>query len=514
MDKIESFINNWSEKKRINGKSFDEMFQIEGIPLWWFLRGFFEKHVVPKPINTFDFIKDKRKLTILDKVKFSINVMILKKYLFLNENRKIRYMKKIKIDHKKNNKVLFLTYTHHLSGDGKIFRLQKIVEVVRKDKELNEFILFVDPLSKRSHKKIAHLKNIYKYYDEDLSKKAKNISNDLFYRWKNISLKTKRELCEVDNLSLWPYMKYTFDLFFSKEFLFFLVLYYKMCKKILITENIKIIVITGRNSLFEKCILAASKHAGIPSLLIQHGFGLVATKEDIVPSTKVAVFNDYFKKKLIKQGIKKENIYAVGAVIFDEAKRYAGEKKKKGKNILIVTATFVEDNLIKKKIYFQRIERILKELTKIKEGDIVMKLHPREIYLKEYKRIIKNNRFNRIKIYRGETTRDEFYKLIYNCDCFVHFGSGAAFEAMMIDRPIVTINLLDDAPTTITKWIEDEDVTLNIDYKDNVKKAAERALSDEKSFKIKRKKYIKDHFGTTDGKASERVVKIIKKTIK
>ena len=47
-------------------------------------------------------------------------------------------------------------------------------------------------------------------------------------------------------------------------------------------------------------------------------------------------------------------------------------------------------------------------------------------------------------------------------------------------------------------------------YKKDMMKAVEKALKDEKRFKIKRKQYIYNYCGNPDGKSSKKVTKVIK----
>ena len=119
--------------------------------------------------------------------------------------------------------------------------------------------------------------------------------------------------------------------------------------------------------------------------------------------------------------------------------------------------------------------------------------------------------FKNVKIYRGRISREEFYQLIKNCDSFIHFGSTAVLEAGIIDRPIVTLDIFGD--NCMTNWI-DEEATIKITYKDNIKKAVEESLQDNLIIKKKRREYIRKVCGKVDGKASENVVKLIEKVFK
>jgi len=503
---VQEFLNHWNQRKTIKGKSFDDLFKIEGVSLWWFFRKFFYPHVMPKPINPFEFIEKEKKLRIIEKLKLFLGAVALKKYLQVVENQKISYLKKIKSPDKKDKKILLLTYSNHLSDDGKLFRLDGIIRKIRTDKKFQDFVLFVDPLSSRSYKKISKFNNLYRYYDESLSRKAKMISKELFERWQSVDKKSKYHLLKLKNKSLWPYFKYSFDFFFSQEFIYFLILYYEIFKKILRNENIKAIVITGATSLFDKCLIAAANQFKTPVIRIDHGIvhSEVERHPDLIGFSKHAVMSETIKKNLTKLKVKKEDITTVGPVVYDEIFSYLGPKKRKEKNILIGTIPTI---LIDKKNYFKRMNLALKKIKQIKGVKVAIKLHPRETSYKEYLKLIKKNQYKNVKIYKPNISREKFYTLIKNCDCFIHLGSNSALEAMIIDRPIVTMYFSNKHYQT-GNWIKGSPATIEVKYDENVKGAVEKALKDGKEFRKERKKVVQQSCGNVDGKASERAVEL------
>lgn len=514
MNEIDEFLRDWSEKKTIEGKTFDELFNIEGIPLWWFYRRFFTPHVMPKQFNTFKLIENNKKLTATDKIKFSSKTKILKTWFSLHEKNKLKHFTK-KTTCSSEEKVLFLSYTAHLSKEKEVFRIQRIIDKIKKDRQVKELVLFADPLSSRSYKKLTNQENIYSYYDKTLSNKAKNTAKNLFRKWQKIDQNTKNNLLKSKNYSLWTYLKYSFDFFFSEEFFYILILYYEICKKIIKMENIKIIILTSQSGFFEKCMLAAAKTLNLPSIQIQHGIGLGIL--DVTYPTKRLVFSDDYKKELIENGLKKENIIVTGPIIFDDIiinKNTNPRKKEKRKktNILIATGSFIEDSLLSKKKYFKKIKKLLTVIQKINNTSVIIKLHPREKYETEYQKIL-----NELKFYRAEVlqkiSRERFYNLIRECDSFINFGSTTAFEAMIIDKPIVTIELISLNKSifkdNFCQIIKNSGATININYNEDLKGGIEKSLKNEEIFKIKRKEFVKKYCYKVDGKAYERTVDYI-----
>lgn len=514
---IEHFLECcWNKKKIINGKSFDELFDIEGVPLWWFLHKFFYSHVVPKTINPFGLIKKGKKIQAINRLMLYLSAKLLRIYLWAAENKKIDYMKitKTKV-YKKNHrsrhkKILLLTYTNHLSNN-KIYRLENLIKEIKKNKEFESFILFADPLSKRGYKRIKNLNNLYQYYDEDISKKAKALSNDLHKKWKGLDNKTKYDLFKKDSFHLWPFLKYSFDFFFSKEFLYFLILYYEIFKKIITKENVKAVVITGTSTVFEKNVIAAANQKYISVVRIQHGINLKNLRpQDSLGLMKHALFSNLAKKNFLERGFKEKEIAVVGPLVYGDIKKYVGAKKSylNHKNILIVTGPFVEGSVFNKKDYFKIISRIIKEIKKLKDVKIAFKLHPRETHYLDYKKIITKNNYNNVKVFSPNLTKNQFHELIKWSDVFVNFGSNASLEAMIIDRPIVTIDL-SNKNFNHNYWIKGNNAIIEIPLKGMIRKAVERALKDENELKLKRRAAVENYCGKIDGKAGERIVKLI-----
>ncbi len=511
---LQSFLGSWNKEKCLEKKSFDDLFQIEGVPLWWFYRKFFYTHVMPRQLNTLKTIEAGKKLNLAEKFKFYLSAKGLKKYIQTIENRKISYSCKIK---KKaasaNKKVLLLSYSNHLSKEGKIFRLERLVEIIKKDQKFEPWVLFIDPLSRRSYKKISGLNNIYRYYDEKTAREAGKKSKELFKKWQTVKESDKINLFKNEKKSLWPYLKYPFDFFLSKEFLYFTCLYYELFKKIIFKENIQAVVITGAVSLFERCLVAAAKQMKIPVVRIEHGIAHDTGRHaELIGYTNEAVISNFIKNKIVELGVKKENVTVVGPVVYDEIAPYIGPKSKPEKNVLITPVPLVESLKLERKDYFNKITKIINQIQKIEGVKIAIKLHPREIYYQDYLNLVRVNKYKNVDIFRPNIAREEFYGLIKKSDVFVHFGSCAALEAMIIGRPVVTVSFL--PKSEYSYWLNDSKATINVEHNGDIKGAISKALKDEVNFRIQREKIVRKYCSNVDGKASERVAELIYKMIK
>lgn len=91
--------------------------------------------------------------------------------------------------------------------------------------------------------------------------------------------------------------------------------------------------------------------------------------------------------------------------------------------------------------YFSRLESIVKELVRISDRKIIVKLHPytdgkdekNTLYSTELK-IRFEKISDKIKVFTGHSNVQNFIK---NCYCVLLSNSGAGFEAMMYGKPII-----------------------------------------------------------------------------
>lgn len=504
-EKIINKILSWSSEKTSSGKSFDDLFTVEGISLGWYCKKLFLPGVIPQQLDVYRSIEKDQELTNLQKTRFSLTAKVLKKALYLNEKKKLKASLKKSI-YSEEKKVLFLSYISHISNDGNIFRIQEVIDEFKRNGKLNGKIIYTAPLSSRFSQELANLPNVYQYYDQEIAAKAEETSSKLFEQWKKLDKKIKEELVILERKSLWPNMQYLFEFYFSKEFLTILATHFYIAKKVLEQEKIAVIILTSPNSLFERCFVAAAKLRSTPCIVIQHGLGLGRLIDFSCP-VHYALFGKENKNKVIAAGAPPEYVHVTGPVVFDQAYQYknkAKDNKNQSNELLVVTGPYVEDNNLPKRLYFQRMNEILKKISSLKDHKIIIKLHPREKYKVEYEKIVKNNDIQNVTFFDNTAPREKFYEAIAKCKSFVSFGSTASIEAMIIGKPIVTINPTDTFE--IVSLLEDS--TINVYYHEDIKAAIERSFLDEDHFKKKREKYLQNYCGLVDGKASERIVQL------
>jgi len=512
-EEINSFINNWNEKNEVGGRRFDELFSIGGVPLWWFYRRLIVRHVLPKPLNTYHYVYGEKFGRIRKKI-YGANSYFSRKYLLHAENRKIDLIGKEPFKdypNSKSSKVLFLSYSNHLSENQDIFRLNKLINLLKHSKKAESFVVFADPLSRRLSPKLKEHNNIYQYCGLDEKKKALMESNTLAEKWKSITDQEKDHIFLFQSKSLWPFLRPALNFFFSKEMIYLTILYYEAFKKMIDQQKISIGVISGMGSLFERCYMAAAKEKKIPTLAIAHGIGAYILQPDILYKTKFAVFSEYYKERYVSCGIPQDDVIAIGPLVYDEIFPFKDKKNREENLITIATSPFVETGKISKNEYFARIRKMINELNA--DFKLNIKLHPREKNLDDYQKVAK--KFNQVTILPSNLSREEFYRIISKSSLFFHFGSNSALEAMILNKPIITYNIINDIQK-INNWIKGVDIdnsTIEINYGDSIIEAVRTAILDDHKYAEKRDKIVNFCCGNVDGLASKRAFDIISNLI-
>jgi hypothetical protein len=365
--------------------------------------------MIPKKINPYPLIDNNKEINLLQKLNYEFNVKAIRHYLSWIERKKIRYAKK-KVKFKNNEKVLLLSYTNHLSDDGKIFRLNNTIKKLEQDDKYTPLVIFADPLSRKSYNQISKLNGIYSYYNKELLEIAKEKAITFSKMWKKLNLDEKHLLLSLKGKDYYSYFKYTFDLYFSKEFLTILFLNYELFKTIIKKENVKTVVVTGLSSIMEKCVMAAAKYQSIPIVHIQHGLGKEQVKPDLISDTKLAVISKHYKEMFADSGINPEQIHVVGPVIFDEIIEFKSKKESQLKNILIAPGAKVSGDKLTKDQYFKNFEKLINEIRSLGDIEINIKPHPRSVSTKDFMRMVE--KYEKVNFHKPNVSREHFYKLI------------------------------------------------------------------------------------------------------
>lgn len=478
----------------------------DGWDMWFFYKKKFMGNTLIPPLPKHkDLLSEKERNPILDK----FTTFWIKKVFWHNENLKILLSKKKMPPSKPNSKkILFVCHTNGLLQEHDnitIDRIGSVLDAVRKDPELEAIISIADPISRNSLLKLRNYDTIYSYIDNEMEDKAEIKAIHLKKQWEEISRRLSYD--EKINAIILKNLKPALDVYFSKEVLYFTILYYEAYKKLIREKNIVAVCIYSSSDIFLKCVVAAAHSFSIPTIHIMHGFSIPTQNPEQPSSLYYAVFGDKFKERLVELGVNPENIKVTGATFLDEINEFLEKSDSTPKNtILLATGNFVEANMIDKGEYFDYILGFINDIKKT-NYKLIIKIHPQEINRKIYESLVKiSGMGDRVEIIEGKSKR-ELYELILRSDVVFSFGSTVTKEAMMFQKPSVTINLLDtpfEDDCRLRQLSKNESISEVLVTFKELKEHIVKIQDD----------VIKDYFYKIDGKSGERVVEYIKELIK
>ena len=499
---------NWS-KKEVRGKSVDGLFEIDGLPLTWFYKRFLVLHVLPpflgiRPILTKMLLK--QPLSFFDTFSSTISAYGLCVYVRINERIK-RFVSKSSLP-SKIPKVLFLVPSNHLDSSGSAFRVSNMISTLRSEKKISPLVMVFDPLSLHSYKKLRHYDtSIYGYIDAHVLRSARMASRDLSRMWKRLDDSTKHDIFTYGETSLWSYLRPIINLFFSRTFIFYQILYYECMKRVIAQEQVRAVVLTSQNSIFEKAALAAAEKMAIPTIIVQHGLSEGAVNPDILSRTIVSVFSEMYKKRLVRVGVPSKSIRVTGPVIFDDifhflTEEIAHDKKK----ILVITEPFVERSTLNSDFYFTYIERLLTDLHKIEHSTVTLRLHPSERFAHSYDRLIRKLGYTNITVDQQVGSR-YLYKIIASSDVVINFWSTVAIEAMILDKPVVTVDLVHHSSGNY-EILRQLGAMVVVDSTSEMSSVVKSLLAHD-TLRSERRRAVRHICGVIDGKAYRRLVELL-----
>jgi hypothetical protein len=491
---IEELMTSWFSKPA-GGRSFNDRFSFEGYPLGWFYEKLFFPEILPKPLNPHGFLKNGKHFGTIDKARFSATLFALRKGIMFNEMMK---MKRVSGTTQKGE-VLFLSYTNYVLKDDILHRIQEVVDIVEKP-----FVLLADPLSHQVSRKCYSFPFVYDYVDETIIRRVKNVSSQLYDSLQNVPENDKEDMFTISSGSIWQEMKYLYDFYFSREMLFFFVLYYELFKKIIIAEGICAAVLTSSNSLVERCCIAAARTCGVSSVIIQHGAGLANRKLTDICDSRFAVFGFYYKERLVNYGIAPQNVTVVGPLIYNKITPFVAIKNTREK-ILITTQPLVEVDLIEKQYYFKHMTTLFDALARL-NMPVVVKLHPREKYVDDYEKIV--SRYNHVTLSTTHNV-DHLYTLMTTAAVMINFyGSSTVVEAAILDVPTITLQL----PGMSQQFYRGYDPTLRLTFEDGMDvlvSSVKEMIANASVLRDKRRILVEHWCYKIDGKAAQRVALLI-----
>jgi len=259
---------------------------------------------------------------------------------------------------------------------------------------------------------------------------------------------------------------------------------------------------------------ALAKKHNIPTLscsaAIETGNALAQMKHLRVD--KKAAMGEIIRNLYVQSGVEPERIVVTGVAHFDQL---FNRNKEQDKQVLArgsidpdkKAILFTTDNITFSETK-EMLAGVISAVLKMNDMQLVIKVHPRED-TEPYQEMAEEYRDSRIHVVKDT----DLYALISSCELLVTKFSTTALEAMMIDKPVVTINL-SGQPTPVP--YAEEGATLGAYRYEGIEQAILKALYDEETrdkLKAGRDKFVRRWAGEPDGKAAQRIVMFMKEMI-
>jgi|GEM_PF-5230477 len=211
---------------------------------------------------------------------------------------------------------------------------------------------------------------------------------------------------------------------------------------------------------YNKTLALAARKLQIPSLVIQHGapFRTVPIALAPVTASKIAAWGPYSRELLQSWGVPDSQITLTGVPRYDgfeqALNRQSAARKKvfhdlsaapEFKLVVLATDPFHEDgradfvgHYLSRENTGRLLDTVFSAVKALNDTFLVVKLHPRDPH-EEYskKRILNSGLQDRVKLVRLYSTQD----LLLACDVLITPCSTVAIEAMMLRKPVITVNL-------------------------------------------------------------------------
>ena len=359
-----------------------------------------------------------------------------------------------------------------------------------------------------------------------LSKQNKRLKNV----WKQLeSSPSFKELLLYKDIPLWDTLKDELRLRFYTYFPSF-IKNIETSKTIIEKENVKAVAIADESSFCNKSLLVAAYPKKIPTLVVQTGvmgannlfleYGSTVAELEGSPSkhplfpSKFSVYGDGSRDILKEAGYPfYDSITVTGQPRYDILTRasetFDAEEFRRKLNIppdkkLVLIASQPSSTFGNSEVFLRNVLQALKADPRIRIV-IKPKPHPSDAAEKWHRQLAEKMGVEVIVLPRNSDTNEA----LYACDVLITFFSTVALEAIILDKPVVTVNLTDQ-PDPIP--YAQSGVALGVYKAEDIAPAVKKALNDRKTrtrLKQGREKYLYQQFYKLDGQATKRVVDLI-----
>ena len=440
----------------------------------------------------------------------------------------------------KKKNILVFTHSHtwtrlkeNVEGDPNTY---SVIKELNNSKKFNLLLLDLAIDTKSSWKAIKKKKKPFLPYDYFLMKtyfnlsvnrKLNNHKSKLKELWHKLNGKSAiKKILVVDGIFLYPLLRSKLQDYFLRNFGSFTgaARNIEAGKGIISKYNIDHLILIDENGT-SRFLVYAGKMRNIFSLGIQHGIitsnlsiSYNYSKKDLLGysnklncqlADNTAVFGKYFKDILIKQGNYPHNNPVVTGqprtdILYENKNIYSKEKlysnlgiDSKKKLVIFASQPFSDINESK-----TTLSTVIHSLRNFPEIELIIKLHPNDSK-SNYIKILNEHNYNAIILQDFD-----IYWLIYCCEFLMAISSTVLFEALIMNKPAVQLNLISDYK------LLDKDLKalIKVHNEKELNSCITNLLGNERfASKISKEtsEFISQYFYKVDGHSTKRIIKII-----
>jgi len=267
---------------------------------------------------------------------------------------------------------------------------------------------------------------------------------------------------------------------------------------------------------FPKTIATIANLNNIPTLYIQHFTTSAHPGFEPIITSKAALPGSHDKNIYIQLGTQPDKLVITGQSKYDvipkKIKKFNRKKlcneldldPRKGIFVLTTQPFPHEEN--QKLLY-----AVLNAMKKYPDKQLVIKMHPREVNIKEkqlfYKKIVNEMHAKNVVI----TKNVDIIELLIACEIMMTISSNTALEATILNKPVIMINLL-NKPDFLS--LVKKNAAVEVCKSENLPIIIKEVLSNKQlrnKLNFHGKMLINDYFYKIDGRSSERIANLIEK---
>lgn len=292
-------------------------------------------------------------------------------------------------------------------------------------------------------------------------------------------------------------------------------------------KKAKLIVMRNDIKELERTVIEAARPLKIPSLVIQHGIAGDVNYGNTVHADMTAVWGNASIGWFKQFGYQNNRFTVTGNPMHDELyhrvcanQQHIRKKVVCRKLNLILTKKIITFLTESKDLFItssiqgnemvMAVRAIVNALKSFPDVQLIIKLHPYDVYLDDYRNIIKNFNLNsNIAVVREFNTFD----ILEASDLVITTYSSCGLEALILNKPLVAFRL-DRAFNNIIVPYAERGVAIGVKKTEKIESAIKNGLYNKavrENLNLKRKEFVFNYAYKMDGQATKRIEQLMYK---